>query len=210
MVRKTKQQTLKTTTVTIYILLFLGLGTYFMPLLQVKLAPLGTKSWSLQQILEPLPQKIFGGGKKKSFKVDYDFTDLLEKVLPRDKKSNELTRLSPTFILGALIPVALIVTYLSLIGGLFLAAFGRGSPLVYTSLIGLIGAAYSMFGVYYLGQAAVKGFDAAVERAGEGVLGFVTRNFVQEAAIQPDAGLFVLLVATLAIFAVGIYRNNNA
>ena len=117
---------LSITTILIYSLLAGGLASSYLPIVQVKSPLIGTKSWGVQDLIKSLPKS--SGKKKKDpiIKVDYDFMDVLKKILPKNSKTNEPKTASLTFILGILVPIALALTYFLLIIALLVAPIKRG------------------------------------------------------------------------------------
>ncbi len=201
-------------TILIYISLIAGAGTYFLPVIRVNLPPLGEKSWSVQDVVGPVVQRITlsqnkGEAKTASIKLDHDFFKVVSDVSPKNPQTSAPRKISPTYILGALVPVALLASYLFLIVGLFLAALKTAFPFVVSSAIAAGTAIYALLGTFYLGSAAERAFSNAVSRASEGVLGVITKNFVVQLTVQPSVGLFLLAILMSLAFVAALYRSNQ-
>ena len=197
-------------TILIYACLIAGAGTYFLPVIRVNLPPLGEKSWSIQDIVGPIFQKMAPSQQKTgSVKLDRDFFELVNKVAPKDSKTSAPKKISITYILGALVPVALLASYVFLFAGLFLAGLKNAGALVFSSAAAAITAIYALLGTFYLGAAAERAFTNAVAKAGEGVLGVITKNFAVKLTVQPSVGLYLLAVLMSLCFVTSLYRNNE-
>ena len=98
------------TTIALYGLLIAALGTYFLPILSVSLPVFGRKSWSVQNLVKAVPKNMFQQQKEEKGKPltpEYDFFDLVREISPRDPQTKTAVKVSPEFIAGALVPVAL-------------------------------------------------------------------------------------------------------
>lgn len=193
-------------TILIYVMLFTGLATVYMPMMQVQSPALGTKSWRVMDLVKALPK---GGGEKKDpiIKVDYDFMDVLKKILPKNSKTDKPQKVSLTFILGILVPVALALTYALLILSLILAPVKKGPFFPWVSGMSFLTAAYSLAGIFYLGLSAEKAFTDAVDKASQGLLGIITKNLVPEISLTPATGCYVLAGVTLGAVVVSQWRR---
>lgn len=201
-----KKSFLGFSTVLIYVLLFAGLATAYMPMLEVKSPPIGSKSFGVSDLIKSLP-KSTGEKKDPIIKVDYDFMDILKKILPKNS-SNEPKKFSLTFILGVLVPVALALTYFLLVISLLVAPIKKGPFLSWVSGTAFFSSAYSLVGIFYLGLAAEKAFEDAVEKASGGLLGVITKNFIPELSITPDMGAYVLTGIALATVIISQFRRH--
>lgn len=204
----------KLATVAIYLLLIAALATYFLPLQSVTLPAIGKQSWSVQDIVKSLPKGAGKGqaGKAqsgRSFDVNFDFMDFVKEITPKQQGTGGPSKVSPEFIFGALIPVALVLAYLFVILSLLLALL-KGSALIATSLASVICSAYVLVGTYYLSAAAQKAFSSSVAKVADSPFGIIAKNFVQEVSIQPETGLFVLVGVTALTLVTGFYRRNQA
>jgi len=187
----------------LFILLIAALGTAILPVISVKVPPLGARSWSVMDLAAPILERVVPKEKKKSWikvDVDKDFFEVLGKILPRDAKSGESQKVSLTFILGALVPVALILCYLFLALSLLCVLILRGL-LKTTTVVALLTSIYGLVGTFYLGQAAQQAFANSVDRGPGGLLGAITRSFVPEITIVPDSGLYALVLLSALVFA---------
>lgn len=197
-------------TLLIYVCLIAGAGTYFLPVIRVNLPPLGEKSWSVQDMVGPIFKKMAPSDTKtQSTKLDRDFFKIVGEVTPRDSKTSAPKKLSPTYIFGALVPVSLLVSYVFLITSLFLAGLKKTSPLVFSSAIAAVTSIYALLGTFYLGAAAERAFTNAVEKASEGILGVITKNFEVRLTVEPSAGLFLLVILMTLCFISSWYRENR-
>lgn len=204
----------KLATVAIYLLLIAALATYFLPLQSVTLPAIGKQSWSVQDIVKSLPKGAGKGqaGKAqsgRSFDVNFDFMDFVKEITPKQQGTGGPSKVSPEFIFGALIPVALLLAYLFVILSLLLALVKQGSTLIATSLAATISSAYVLVGTYYLSAAAQKAFSSSVAKVADSPFGAIAKNFVQEVSIQPETGLFVLVGVTALALVTGLYRRNQ-
>lgn len=201
-------------TILIYVSLIAGAGTYFLPVIRVNFPPFGEKSWSVQDVVGPVVQRMTfsqnqGGGKSASVNLDRDFFKVVSDVSPKNPGTSAPQKISPTYILGALVPVALLASYLFLIAGLFLAVLKPAFPFAVSSALAAGTAIYALLGTFYLGSAAERAFSNAVSKAGEGVLGVITKNFVVQLTVQPSVGLFLLAILMSLSFVAALYRSNQ-
>ena len=194
-------------TVAIYVFLVAILGTYFLPIVSVNLPAFGRKSWGVRDIVKSLPKGIGQRGeKKKQLTSQFDFMDFVKEVSPQRPDTKTVAKKSYQFIFGAMVPVALVFSYALSILGLLLAPVRKGGLFVLTSALALIGAFYTLVGTYLLTQAAQRSFSASVAKVAEGPFGVIAKNLVQQVTIQPDNGLFALMILTALVFVIGLYR----
>ncbi len=206
----------KTATVIIYLFLIGILGTYFLPLQSVTLPAIGKKSWGLKDIVKSLPKgaakKGESGEAKESVKIstDFDFMDFVKEVTPKKQGTGATAKISPEFIFGALIPVALVLAYLFSVFSLFLAPIRKGSALIGSSLLAFVCSVYVLIGTYYLSSAAQKAFAGSLEKVESSPFGAIAKNFVQQVTIQPETGLYALVALSALVLVAGFYRRNQA
>ncbi|GEM_PF-5720520 len=204
----------KSATVVIYLFLAAALGTYFLPLQSVTLPAVGKKSWSVKDVVKTLPKSAPKKGQAqeesrgKSFKVNFDFMDFVKEITPKNQ-ANAAVKVSPEFIFGALIPVALVGAYLFLVISLFLAPIKKGSALIGSSLIAAGCAVYVLLGTYYLSAAAQKAFSSSLAKVSDSPFGAIAKNFVQQVSIQPETGLYALVALSILVLVAGFYRRNQ-
>ena len=195
----------------LYIGLIAALGTYALPLLRVKLPPVGEKAWSIMDVTKMLPKmtqskpsedkNVFG------VKTDFDFMDLLEKVAPKNS-ANQPSKVSPVFILGVLVPVSLVLTYVFMVLGLLLAPWA--AALGWVTGFSVLTSLYALGGTFYLGKSASQVFHESVSKAAEGIFGGIAKNFVPEITIQPDTALYALAVLSILIFLINRFTRQKA
>lgn len=210
---KTAPNSLNVTTVLIYLLLLGALGTYALPLQSVTLPALGKKSWSVQGIIKSLPK---GAGRKQEktasksdFKMEYNFMDFLKEVSPKDQTKTNV-KISPEFVLGILVPISILLSYLFVILSLFVAPIKKGAALIGLTLVSAICSSYAVLGTYYLSAVAQKAFQSSLAKIEGSPFAMITKNLIQEVTIQPEKGLFILLAAAVLAAAVGFYRRNQS
>lgn len=203
-------------TIVIYLLLLAALGTAALPLLRVNMPPIGQTTVSLldmgKSVVKLLPQS--STAEKESAwqfgkKPEFDFFELLEKVSPKDPQTQTPKKISVAFVLGALVPVALLLAYLLTALGLVLALIGGGA-LGWCAAVSVLCAVYAFGGTMYLGRAAEASFQASMTQAAEGVFGGIAKNFVPRLTIQPDSALYALVALTLVIFLMNQFAKKNA
>ena len=206
-------------TVAIYIFLVAALGTYFLPVVSVDLPVFGTKSWSVRDVVQTLPKSFApksGKGGERELSPNYDFLDMVKEVSSKRQaaKGGSGARggmsISPTFILGALVPVALALAYLLTLLGLFLAPLKRGSAFIANSLLTAIFACYAYGGVFILNASAQRAFQESLAKVEDSPFSLIAKNLVQKVTIQPANGLIVLILLTLIVFGAGLYRRSRS
>ncbi|MBI4115143.1 MAG: hypothetical protein HY447_01055 [Candidatus Omnitrophica bacterium] len=190
-------------------MLFLAgsLGTYILPVIVVNFPPLGQKAWSVLDVTKPVAKALTGKRKEAQkgqfpgIKVDQDFLDLLKKIAPKSEASGEPQKFSLPYILGILVPVSLILAYLLAALGLLSLIVGIGGVSRFFSFLALVNSAYALVGTFYLGKAAAASFQQSVEKASQGIFGAIAQNFAEKVTVEPDKGLFMLVVLTALSFA---------
>ena len=199
-------------TIFIYLFLIAALGTYFLPLQSVTIPAFGKKSWSVQDIVKSFPKgvskKQAADKTEKHFDVHFDFMDFVKEVTPKERATNAPSRVSQEFIFGALIPVALILTYFFVILSFLFSLFQKTSVLIASSFLSVICSAYVLIGTYYLSAAAQRAFSASLAKVEASAFGIIAKNFVQEISIQPETGLFALVGLTALVLVAATYRKS--
>ena len=191
------------------IVLLAALGSSALPVIEVKVPPVVHERWSVMSIAKPIPKMFQKKESKLDFaKLDFDFFDVLAKILPKNEKSGERQRVSLTFVLGALVPVALVLSYLLALAALvfnFLPLMGFLFALC--ARFAMFTSAYALVGTHYLGKAAQSAAQASVDQRAEGLLGLVTQHLVRKITIQPDTGLFVLFGCLAVVFMLSFFKK---
>lgn len=203
------------TTVAIYVFLIGALGTYFLPVVSVTLPALGKKSWSVRDVVSVIPMPKGGPSKgtaqkeagKEQLKLDYDFLDLVKEVSPKNPRTKTASKTSPEFIAGALVPVSLALAYLLALLSLFLAPLKKGGTFIPVSLLTSACSAYALLGTYFLAQSAKRAFASSIAKVEDSPFGAIAKHFVQQVTIQPERGLYALVVLTVLALGVGFYRR---
>ncbi len=185
-----------------YLFLGISMATYFVPVIKVGIPPLGGASWSVHDVVKMVPKGMSNKSEKSSF--DFNFMDVLKKILP---KSNH-QKLSPTFIIGILVPAALIAAYVLTFFNFFLAQVKKRNALFVSTALSAVLSIYALLGTYYLGLQARAAFEHAINKASQGIFGVIAKNFVPQNVIQPDSGLYLLVIFTLLSFIATIYRKH--
>ena len=197
------------TTVAIYIFLTAALGTYFLPVISVNLPVFGMKSLSVRDVVQVLPKGIKGGEKREPMTSRYDFMDMVKEVSAKKGATKSKIGISPTFIAGALVPVALALAYLLSLLGLFLAPLRKGRALVLDSILAALCASYVYFGIFVLNNAAQRAFQESLAKVAESPFSVIAKNLVQKVTIQPEKGVVALILFTLIVFGLSSYRSKK-
>ncbi|MBI1977513.1 MAG: hypothetical protein HYS55_02040 [Candidatus Omnitrophica bacterium] len=199
------------TTIAIYVFLVGTLVTYALPIMSVTLPALGKKSWSVRDIVSVIPKSLPSGKEEKGagkLSTDYDFTDLLKEILPKDPQTKAPAKVSVELIAGLLVPVALALAYLVTILNLLVAVLKKGSVFIVSSAAAAICACYTLVGTFYLAQVAERAFSSSIAKVEDSPFGSLLKNVVQQVTIQPETGLFVLSLLTIVVFGIGLYRKS--
>lgn len=208
---KTSANFYQLATVAIYVFLIAILGTYFLPIVSVNLPALGKKSWSVKDVVKTIPRGVSRQKREqKQLTPQYDFLDLVKEVSPRNPETKAPSRRSAQFILGALVPVALALTYLLALLSFFLAPLKKGAAFVFTSALTAICSSYALVGTFFLAQAAQRAFSSSLEKIADSPFSVIAKNFVREITIQPENGFLALVLLTVVVFGIGIYRRSLA
>lgn len=207
------------TTILTGVLLLASLATFFLPLMRAEMKPVFDKRWSAWQVVEPLPKAFTKKGSGTSTGTsttqgtvtrDVDYMDVLQKILPKNETTKEPSKLSPVFINGVLVPVALIVAYLGTLLACLLFFWSRKWFYPFLLALNFSAALYAIFGVTALGVAAKRAFEKAVDAQTSQWFGIVTKYFVSEVVIAPDVALYVMCWTTISALAVLLIRNQLA
>jgi len=182
--------------------------TYTLPVIKVGLPPLGAKeisAWSLTKpAIKPLQGAFKGKGdkkKKSGSDSDFNFMELLEKVLPKSEKTGKAQKVSITFIAGILVPVAIILAYALLVVYLLLSLLGGFRLLKPISFAALGASLYGLVGTYFLSAAGQRSFQQALDQKAGGLFGAISKNFVPKISIEPGVALYLLCGLTFCIVA---------
>jgi hypothetical protein len=200
------------TTVLIYVSLFAVLATYVMPIVGVTLPAFGKKSFSVRDFAGAIPKGMPSQKEQRPEKLspNFDFMDLVKEISPRNPNTKATVTVSPEFVLGAMVPVALVLVYILALVGLFLAPIRNASGLLLTSGLSVLFAGYVLAGTYYIGQMAQRAFSDSVSKLSDTPFAAITQKFVQQVSVQPDYGLYALLLLTVLAFVLSWYRNTQA
>lgn len=190
-----------------YALLAGALWTYTQPMIRVHVPPLVSERWSPWEMTKDLPRALTQPKSQWGVKLDYDFMDVLWKLLPRDIQQ-EPKKLSLPFILGILVPVFLMLTYLIVIFGFLMVYAEKEGAMHFFSGLGVLISGYALAGTYYMAKAAEKAFRDSVAETSQQFLGAVTKNFVQKIVVEPDQGLYAIFFIMFLIYAVQSIRKN--
>lgn len=198
----------KSTNLIIYMLLIAAIGTYALPMLSIQLPPLGEKTLSVKDVIQSIPKAGGGGEEKKKgdLKVSRDFLDVLMKLLPKDAETKKPVKLSLTFIVGILVPIALVVAYGTLFLSLLIVPFKK----IFLSILSgaaVLSAAYAVVGTFYLGLVAEAAYANAVDKVSGKTLGGLVKNFIPEITIVPDYGLYALFLVSAFIYTINLFRK---
>lgn len=182
-----------------------ALSTYFSPVIRVTLPAIGSFNWSVHDLVRPafkqaMHQLTHSKPKSSAKKEKTSFFEVLQKILPKNKE-NKPTKVSTTFVFGILVPVALFLSYLILLACLAVVWAKKAWTMRICAKLALIASVYVLVGTFYLGFEAQRSFAETVDKAANGVFGFIAKNFVAEITIKPDTGLY-FLVAFVAILSV--------
>lgn len=197
------------TTVVLYVFLVAAIGTYFLPFVGVGIPVVGEKSWGVRDLVKTLPKGVqMKGAERKEFTPEFDFVDLIEEVTFRIPEGKVTWNTVKHFLLAALIPVALLLAYLALLIGLFLASLKNTKAFACVAGLATVCAAYVVIGISYLGIAAQKALADSLARVEESPFFLVTKELVQEVSIRPDIGGIALLILAALIFVVALFRSS--
>lgn len=197
------------TTGAIYVFLIAALGTYFLPVISVNFPVFGMKSWSVREVARTLAKGIKGTEKRGPMTSQYDFADVVKEISYKKESGKWGLKVSWTLIAGALIPVALVLAYLLNLLGLFLAPLRRGKALTVGSALAVLSSSYVYFGIFVLNNAAQSAFQESLAQVEESPFSVITRNLVQQVTLQPEKGVVALILFTLVVFGLSLYRSKK-
>ena len=208
---KVKSGSYRFWTVVIYVFLLGAVGTYFLPFVGVQVPVLGEKSWSVRDIVKTIPKiKPSSGEQRTKFSTRFDFMDFVKEIAPRGGDAKAEKKKLTVIVLGALIPIALVLAYTAVVIGLFLAPLKKGRAFILTCVVATVSATYVFVGIHYVNAAAQQAFNQAISQAQGSPFFLVTKHLVQEVSIQPAYGLVTLLVLGTLLFATGLLRMSKA
>jgi len=168
----------------------------------------GEKTWSAWELTKDIPGMVTPKPKDPkpwdNIKVDVNFKEILKKILPKKSAAGQPEKMSPVFILGILVPVAFFLTYGLLVLAALTAVLRSGRAFKKLAGFSVLTAGYGLGGAYYLGQIAQHNFQASMEKASQGILGVVTKNFVQEIVFEPGYGIYALFMIVVVICLFGL------
>ncbi len=201
--------------IAVYVLLIGALGTYFLPVMSVKLPAFGTKSWSVKDIVSVIPKSLpKGGGQKAEEKgklsINYNFNDLIKEISPKGEPGKGKVHVSKKIILGGLVPFALALAYLFVALTLIFALLKKCGACFSTSMLAAVCSVYALVGTYALAQAAQKAFSDSMAKVESSPFGAIAKNFVQQVSVQPEKGLYALAGLTVLVFLIGFYCKKKA
>ena len=198
------------TTIVLYALLIAALSTYFMPVVNVNLSALGSKVWSVQDLVRIIPSgMIWKNEERQPLTAQYDFFDLVQELAPRQAGSKVTLKASPQFIAGALVPLALAGAYVLAILNLLLVPLRRNQVFTIVSIFTVACSGYVLFGMYYLDQVARRVFSESLAKVGESPFALIARNLISEVEIRPASGLFVLVGLTVLILLFAFWQRRQ-
>lgn len=184
-----------------------GAATYVLPIMQVYSPSLGRLEWSVSDIVKGLPQPQWESQRSRKSVIEIDFMELLNVITPRDARTGQAKKMSPAFIAGILVPPALCLAYLLLFIGFLLTLASRSALLTIITAAGLVSSIYALLGTHFLGISAQRAFEEAADQAGQGILGLITRQFVQQITIDAGAALYGLVAAFSLVLIVNLGRR---
>jgi len=199
------------TTVLIYVSLFAVLTTYMMPIVGIQIPAFGKKSFSVRDFAGAIPKGMPSKKQAEHQKLtpNYDFMDLVKEISPRNPNTKAVVTVSPEFVLGAMVPVSLVLVYALTLVGLFIAPIRNASAFLLTSSLSVLFAGYVLAGTYFIGQSAQRAFSDSVSKLSDTPFAAITQKFIQQVSVQPDYGLYALLLLTILTLVLGLYRNTQ-
>ncbi len=196
-----------------YVLMIAALGTYVLPVWRVEMKPLGSKSWSVHDLVKAMPKPALRRDaetdqKPSTRKKSFDFGDVLRNV-SRPAQPGDEKKISPTFVIGIFIPIALALTYLLVLLGLFLAPVKGGKPFRLIAGFSILASGYVLAATHYLSVQAQNSFAQGIQQAGQGIFALLGPGIAPQLTIRPDVGLFALFGLTVAVFVVNFARKKS-
>jgi len=200
-------------TAIIYLFLIGAIGTYFLPIVRVQVPVLGQVSWSVRDIVKTIPKGVRSEEpRSKKLSAGFDFIDFVKEVVPKSAGADGKTtpRQVAGIIMAALTPIALLLAYLALLIGLFIAPLKKSGVFVFLSALATACTSYVYLSIYYFDGAAQKAFAQALSNVKDSPFFFVAQHLVQKVSIRPDTGLIVLLLLSAVIFLAVLVRMSRA
>lgn len=197
----------------VFVFLVAALATAGLPLIRIEVPPVGRKSLGIRDLVGSLPKAArsqkSGEGASLKVKMDPDFFDVIEKVLPKKSKAGSApsgapAKVSPTFVLAILVPVSLAAAYLLTLIEAALAALKRTRAFKTASLVALASSAYALVGTIYLSRVAQETVNQGIADAGEKLFGIFSKEIMPQITLAPDKGLYALLAASALVFVTGL------
>jgi len=188
----------------VYFFLTASLATYFVPAFKVEVPPFGRVSWSVHSVVKMIPKGMFNQNQKSAAEIQFNFLDMLRKILPEKKQQS----FSPAFLIGALIPVALLFAYITVFFNFFLVHVNKLDTLITSAAISLAASIYALLATYYLSAQARLAFQNALNKASEGLFGIIAKSFVSKNIVEPDSGFYMLVAFTFLSLIAAIYKKH--
>ena len=193
----------------VFAFLLAALATAWLPLIRIEVPPVGKKSLGIRDLVGSLPKAArsqkSGEGASLKVKMDPDFFDVIEKVLPKKSPAGGApAKVSPTFVLALLVPVSLAAAYLLALIEAALAALKQTGAFKTASLVALASSAYALVGTIYLSRVAQETVNQGIANAGEKLFGIFSKGVMPQITLAPDKGLYALLAASALVFVTGL------
>ncbi len=188
----------------VYFFLTASLLTYFIPAFKVDIPPFGRINWSVHDVVKMIPKGMFSPKQKSVPEMQFDFLDMIKKVLPEKKQKT----FSPAFLAGVFIPVALLIAYVTVFFNFFLVHLKKTDTLIVSAAISFAASLYSLFATYYLSVQARMAFQNALNKASEGLFGIIAKSFVTKNIVEPDSGFYILTAFTFLSLVAAIYKKH--
>lgn len=197
----------------VFVFLVAALATAWLPLIRIEVPPVGKKSLGIRDLVSSLSKAAQSGksgeGASLKVKMDPDFFDVIEKVLPQKSKAGSApsgapAKVSPTFVLALLVPISLAAAYLLALIEAALAAFKQIGAFKTASLVALASSAYALVGTIYLSRVVQETVNKGIADAGEKLFGIFSKEVMPQITLAPDKGLYALLAASALVFVTGL------
>lgn len=200
----------KALTILIYFFLLAAVSTYFLPFIGVSVPALGTKSWSVRDIVKTLPRAVrFQRQGEHPLSTHFDFIDFVREISPKAKEGGLSRAGALNLALAALVPVSAILAYAMLVVGFLAAPMKKSAPFACIIGTAVVSACYCLLGVYYFNGIAQRAFSEALSKVTEGPFAFLTKQLIQQVSIGPSTALFGLTVCSVLIFLVHLFRMSK-
>ncbi len=191
----------------VYLMLAGALFTYVCPFVRVRVPALGTRTWSVRDMVQTaskvIPSKT---NTAQSFNPSFDFIDFIRELLPRGEGFRLEQERTLLFVMGAFVPLALIVVYVTLVLTFFLALLKNGNPYAWATGIMNVCVGYVIGSIYFFNHAAHESFGKAITSAKANPFFLVTERLVQDVSLEPAKGAWALIAFTAVLFVVGLLR----